>query len=139
MTGAYNDANEAKWLSGGAPGTKQGDVYCEPDAVVALEARALVEQKRQKYSALVQQRGLGHLLVLLHSPLTMRSSTVEAQRSIRNLLNSLPLGSVNPFETVWLGYHLPWVLESEEEDPQYVFRDRAGGGWLNFFKCVWAT
>lgn len=139
MTGAYNDSNEARWLWGGAPGTQQGDVYCEPDAVVALEARALVEQKRQKYSALAQQRGLGHLLVLLHSPLTMRSGRVEAERSIRDLLTSLPLGSANPFETVWLGYRLPFTMASQREDSQYVFRDRAGGGRLNFLKCVWAT
>ena len=139
LTGAYYDSDEGKWLWGSSLGTQHGVANREPDAVVAHEARALVERKRQKYSALVQQRGKGHLLVLLHSPLVTRATRVATEFSIRDALASTPGGHADPFESVWLGYRLPITVESEQEDPQHVFRAPTSGGRLNFLKCTWAT
>lgn len=139
VTGAYYGSDEAKWLWRGTPPTQHGKEYCEPDMVVALEARALVDRKRQKYSALTRQRGNGHLLVLLHSPLTTRSTRLAAESSIRHALSDSGSGLVHPFETVWLGYRLPITSESQREDSKDVFRDPTGGDRLNFLKCIWVA
>ena len=133
VTGVYYDSDEAKWLWGSGPEDQQGKGYLEPDAVVGAKAVELVENKRSKYSALVKRQGRGHLLVVLHHPLTTRGTRVEAERRIRDLLCGTPRES-EPFETVWLGYRLPWTTEDEKEDSQYVFQDHER---FNFMKCVW--
>ena len=137
VTGAYHDSDEAKLLWAAGPG--KGEVYEEPDKVAGIRARELVEKKRRnkQYQELARRRGLGHLLVLLHSPLTTRSARVEAERCIRELLEGAPSLGSRPFETVWLGYHLPITSPDEREDPQYVFR--ASGGRLNFMRCIWSS
>ena len=61
-------------------------------------------RKRKKYLELAQRRGPGHLLVLLHSPLTTRSTRVEAEGYIRELLESAPSLDLDPFETVCAVY-----------------------------------
>ncbi len=138
VTGAYYDSDEAKWLWGGAHGTNPMGVYSEPDALVAFQASMLLERKRQKYSALVQQRGKGQLMILLHSPLTTRSTRVAAEASMLDSLAIPVSGHVEPFESVWLGYRLPITLPSETEDANHVYRDPTGAERLNFMKCIWA-
>ena len=137
ITGTYYDAAEAKLLWGPPSGNSTG-LYVEPDAVVAMRARDLVECKRDKYERLVRCRGRGHLLVLLHSPLTSRSTRVAAEKSILDLMETGRCPTMDPFETVWLGYRLPWTIPAEQEDPQYVYRDEPDSNRFNFLKCVWA-
>ena len=133
VTGVYYDSDEAKWLWGSGPENQQGKGYFEPDAVVGTTAVELVARKRSKYSALVKRKERGHLLVVLNHPLTTRSTRAEAERRIRDLLCGSPRES-DPFETVWLGYRLPWTTEDEKEDPKFVFQDNER---FNFLKCVW--
>ena len=139
LTGAYYSASEAKWLWGTVPASTHDAVYVEPDAAVALEARTQVEKKSQKYSDLVRRAGKGHLLVLLHSPLTTRSTRVAAETAICDALNSSVSGRTGPFASVWLGYCLGFTSPSEQEDPKYVFRDPTGGDRLDFLKCIWVA
>ena len=134
MTGVYLD-EEAKWLWGDEP-RKVGGFWREPDAVLGIRAREQVERKRKKYLELARRRGPGHLLVLLLSRLTTRSTRVEVESRLRELLESAPSVDSDPFETVWLGYHLPSTTD-EQEDPQHVFRDRADAGRFNFIKRIW--
>ena len=137
VTGAYyNGQEEGKWLWDGED-REHGGIYWEPDAVVGIKARERVERKRKKYRELARRVGPGHLLVLLHSPLTTRSTKVEAEGCIRELLESTPSLDSDPFETVWLGYRLPCTTPDEQEDPQHVFQDRTGAERFNFIKCIW--
>ena len=133
VTGVYYDSNEAGWLWGSGPENQQGKGFREPDAVVGTRAVELVERKRSKYAALVKRQGRGHLLVVLNHPLTTRSTRVEAERGIQDLLRRTPRES-EPFETVWVAYRLPWTTADEQEDPQYVVQDDER---FNFMKCVW--
>lgn len=137
VTGAYYSRSEAKWLWGGRPGNREGGGYWEPDAVLGIKARGLVDRKRKKYLELAQRRGPGHLLILLHSPLTTRSTRAEAERCVRELLESPPSSDLDTFETVWLGYRLPWTTPDEQEDLLYVFRDPTDKKRFNFLKCIW--
>ena len=137
VTGPYYNSKEAKWLWGAGPRNGEGSGYWKPDAVLGIKARELVKGKRKKYLELAQRRGPGHLLVLLHSPLTTRSTRVEAEGYIRELLESAPSLDLDPFETVWLGYRLPCTTPDEQEDLQYVFRDQTDGERFNFMKCIW--
>ena len=134
ITGTYYDSNEAKWLWGAEDGNRSRG-YVEPDAVMGEGARTLVERKSKKYSDLVRRRGQGHLLVLLHSPSTTRSTRVRAEESILDLLETGPHLELDPFETLWLGYRLPWTIPEEMEDPKYAFLD-VDGGRYNFLKCI---
>ena len=120
VTAVYCNNREAERLWNGR-GNRE--VYREPDAVMGTRARAQVERKRQKCLNLAQRRGPGHLLVLLLSPLTSRSTRVEAERSVRELLESAPGVDSDPFETVWLGYRLPDTTPDEQENPQHAFQD----------------
>ena len=138
VTGTYYDSTEAKWLWGPDSGDN-GGLYFEPDATMATRARDLVERKRDKYERLVRRRGRGHLLVLLHSPLTSRSTRVAAEESIRALMEAEPSPTLDPFETVWLGYRLPITTRAEQEQPQYAFRDAPDGDRFNFLKCIWTN
>ena len=138
LAGTYYNSNEAGWLWGAQTGKgKRGGIYWEPDAVVGTKARELVERKSKKYAQLVQRRGLGHLLTLLHSPLTSRSTRIEAEGRIRELLESTPSLESVPFETVWLGYRLPNTTTDEQEDPRDVFQDPTDKERFNFLKCIW--
>ena len=136
VTGTYYDSNEAKQLWGPEPGIGGGG-YWEPDAVMGEKARELVERKRRKYRELVKRRGRGHLLVLLHSPLTTRSTRVNAEEAILDVLETGSNQHFDPFESVWLGYRLPITCPDEQEDPQHAYRDELGGHRLNFLKCIW--
>ena len=137
VTGTYLDSREAKLLWGRGPRSGQGEVYCEPDRVAALRASALVERKRRIYDSVVQQRGRGHLLVVLHSPLTTRRTRVGAERSIQEVLNQPARRHADPFDTVWLGYRLPYTVASEQEDEQHVYRAPMDEERRNFMKCIW--
>ena len=137
ITGAYYDNSEARRLWGPAQvGATRG--YMEPDARTAEEARDRVGQKRGKYRGLTERRGRGHLLVLLHSPLTTRSTRVAAERRMQELLGTGPAPDFDPFETVWLGYRLPWTVPDEMEDPEHAFPDGPDGNRHNFLKCIWS-
>ena len=137
VTGTYLDSKEAKLLWGRGPQSDEGEVYCEPDRVAALRAGALVQRKRQKYDSLVQQKGRGHLLVVLHSPLTTRTTRVGAERSIQEVLTR-PVGRhTDPFDSVWLGYRLPITVASEQEDEEHVYRAPMDEERRNFMKCIW--
>ena len=114
-----------------------GGGYWEPDAVMGVRARDLVERKRKKYRELARRRGRGHLLVLLNSPLTTRSTRVGAEESILELLETGTRPEFDPFKAVWLGYRLPYTIPEEKEDPRYAFRDAADGERFNFMKCIW--
>ena len=72
-------------------------------------------------------------MVVLNHPLTTRSTRVEAERGIRELLCRARRES-EPFRTIWLGYRLPYTTEDEQEDARHVFQDHER---LNFMKCVW--
>ena len=134
VTGVYCSNREAERLW---DGRGNRDVYREPDATVGMRARTQVERKRQKCLNLAQRRGPGHLLVLLLSPLTSRSTRVEAERRVRELLESAPGVDSDPFETVWLGYRLPDTTPDEQENPQHAFQDGTDGERFNFMKCIW--
>ena len=139
LTGAYYDSGEAKWLWGEDLRNGEGVVYLNPDAILGSKARERVEVKRRKknYQKLVRRRGVGHLLVVLHSPLTTRSTRVNAERCILELLESPESRGVDPFKTVWLGYRLPYTTSDEQEDLQSVFRDPTDGKRFNFMKRIW--
>ena len=134
VTAVYCNSNEAKRLWDGSGGSGG---YWEPDAVLGSRARAQVERKCKKYRELAQRRGPGHLLVLLLSPLTSRSTRVEAEGRVRELLRSAPSMDSDPFETVWLGYRLPLTTPDEQEDPQHAFQDETVAERFNFIKCIW--
>ena len=137
VTGAYHDNSDAKWLWGPErPGAARG--YIEPDARTGMEARDMAARKLNKYRDLAERRGPGHLLVLLHSPLTTRSTRVEAEERILDLLNVETGVAFNPFETVWLGYRLPWTVPDQKEDPEHAFHDGEEGDRFNFLKCIWS-
>lgn len=104
---------------------------------MAARARLLVERKRGKYRELAHRRGAGHLLVLLHSPLTMRSTRLEAEEAMLDVLESERSPNFDPFETVWLGYRLPMTVAEEQEDPRHAFADPTDGERFNFLKCIW--
>ena len=84
----------------------------------------MAARKFEKYRNVADVRGRGHLLVLLHSPLTTRSTRVDPGRRIRELLNTETGVAFNPFETVWLGYRVPLTVPEEREDPEHVFSRR---------------
>ena len=134
MTGIYCNNREAERLW---DGRGKREIYQEPDAAMGMRARVQVERKRQTCLKLAQRRGPGHLLVLLLSPLTSRSTRVEAERSICELLESVPSNDADPFETVWLGYHLPDTTPDEQENPEYAFQDATDAERFNFLKCIW--
>lgn len=138
ITGVYYNSHEAKRLWGATPSNEERGGYWEPDTVLGIQARQRVECKLNKYRELVARRGPGHLLVLLLSRLTGRNARVEAERRIRELLNDSRSLDSDPFESVWLGYHLPWTLPAEQEDPLYAFRDPSDKKRFNFMKCIWS-
>ena len=138
VTGTYYDNREARWLWDSAPVENQSGLYVDPDARTGMAARDRVARKRSKYRELVGHRGKGHLLVLLHSPLTTRSTRVFAEGAIRDLFESEPAPDSDPFETVWLGYRLPLTVLPEMEDPEHVFHDGEEGNRHNFLKCIWS-
>lgn len=53
------------------------------------------------------------------------------------LLENPPSPESEPFETVWLGYRLPWTTSDEQVDLEYVFQDPTCEGRFNFMKCIW--
>ena len=138
VTGTYYDNTEARWLWDPSPAENQSGLYVDPDARTGIAARDRVAQKRGKYRELAERRGGGHLLVLLHSPLTSRSTRVDAERRIRELLETGPAPDFDPFETVWLGYRLSLTVPDQMEDPEHVFPDGSDGSRRNFLKCVWS-
>ena len=77
------------------------------------------------------------MLVLLHSPLTSRSTRVAAEKSMLALMEAALPPTFEPFDTVWLGYHLPITTPRERERPEYAFRDAANSDRFNYFKCIW--
>ncbi len=134
LTGVYLD-DEAKWLWG--EDNRGCGGWWEPDVALAIKAREQVERKRRKYLKLARRRGPGHLLVLLLSPLTARSTRIKVEQLVRELLESAPGVPSDPFETVWLGYRLPHTTPDEQEDPRFAFRDRTDWKRFNFMKCIW--
>lgn len=136
VTGAYYSPNDAKWLWD-TESISDGREYCNPDSHIAESARASVERKLKKYGELVQQQGRGHLLVLLNSPLTTRTTRVKSEMSILGLLESRPTSISGPFESIWLGYLLPHTSPEESEDPSYAFRESPDSQRFNFIKCIW--
>ena len=138
VTGTYYDNIEARWLWDPSPAKGRSGLYVDPDARTGIAARDRVAEKRGKYRELAERWGGGHLLVLLHSPLTSRSTRVDAERRIRELLETGPAPDFNPFETVWLGYRLPLTVPDQMEDPEHIFHDGEDGNRYNFLKCVWS-
>lgn len=134
VTGVYLD-DEAKWLWG--EDNREGGGWWEPDVALGIKAQEQVERKRRKYLELARRWGPGHLLVLLLSPLTARSTRIKAERLVRELLESAPGVPSDPFETVWLGYRLPHTTPDEQEEPRFAFRDRTDWNRFNFMKCIW--
>lgn len=136
ITAGYINDDEPKWWWSKTP-KDAGQAYHEPDAVIGAKARDCVERKRRKYCELVRQRGRGHLLVVLRSPLTSRGARIEAENAIQDVLETEPRPECDPFNTVWLGYWLPDTSPEEEEDPKYAFREAPNSERFNFFKCIW--
>ena len=136
VTGAYYSRNDAKWLWG-TESNSGGRAYYGPDSHIAESARDSVRSKLQKYEKLVEQQGRGHLLVLLLSPLTTRSTRAKAEHSILKVLDGRPRSNSGPFETIWLGYHLPHTDPQESEDPRHAFLESPDSRRFNFFKCIW--
>lgn len=136
ITGAYYSPNDAEWLWD-TESKSGGREYCHPDSDIAESARASVERKLEKYGELAQQQGPGHLLVLLLSPLTTRSTRTNAEKSILDMLDSRPSSASEPFETIWLAYHLPPASPEESEDSRHAFRESPDSRRFNFMKCIW--
>lgn len=132
VTGAYFSHGEAQWLWD----TESADSsmeYFQPDERIGVAAVQRVSRKLEKYSDLVGERGKGHLLVVLNSPLTMRSTRKEAERGVLNFLTT-KTSDARPFRYFWLAYRLPETSLDEMEDLPFVFPDNAGQP--NFFKRI---
>lgn len=136
ITGAYNSPNDAEWLWD-IESTSGDREYLNPDSDMAESAQGSVERKLEKYGDLVQHRGRGHLLVLLLSPLTTRSTRASAEQSILDLLQSHAHSISGPFETIWLAYNLPYTSLEESENPKHAFRESSDSHRFNFIKCIW--
>ena len=132
VTGAYYGPRDAEWLWDDESEGGFRD-YDQPDERIAAAVIERVSQKLLKYSDLQKSRGKGNLLVVLNSPLTTRSTRVEAEHGV---LKSLPNRSsdVTPFQSIWLAYRLPETSLDEMEDPPFVFADKYGDHV--FFKCI---
>ena len=90
ITDVYYDETEARLLWSGTSKGKPR-IYTEPDAQTADEAEKRVERKLKKYPALVSEQGRGHLLLVISSPLTTRSTWTEMEsRRRRAPRRSLP-------------------------------------------------
>lgn len=136
ITGAYYSPDDAKWLWD-TQSVSGGRTYCDPDSQIAESARASVERKLVKYGELVQQQGRGHLLALLNSPLTTRSTRIESEEYILDMLGSRPRSALGPFKSIWLGCLLPQTWPEEPVEPKYAFRESPDSPRLNFIKCIW--
>ena len=137
VTCIYYDNQEAEYLWGGQPRSRPIPAFCGSDKTIADKAAGAVQIKYNKYKAWAQQYGIGHLLVVLMHRLTTRSTRVETENSIRDLLRSPGLADSGTFESVWLAYQLPETVPSEGEPLEYVFPDPTSGVRRNFFKCIW--
>ena len=139
VTGAYYDNREAERLRKGETASRSspGNLYAGPDETIAAFTEKVFKKKRGKYVKLVEQHGRGHLLVVLVSPFTTRSTRVGAEERIREQLRHQDCAGSGPFKTVWLGYELPWTSPDEQEDPEYAFRDPTTDHRFNFLKCIW--
>lgn len=137
ITDVYYDNREAQALWRREPSSRPFPGYVGPDETIAARAEKETEKKLGKYATLVEQHGRGHLLIVLVSPFTTRGTRVEAEERILEQLYRQDRAGSRPFETVWLGYQLPWTSPAEREDPKYAFRDPTADGRFNFFKCIW--
>ena len=139
VTCAYYDNREAErlWKSESVSWSSPSYLYAGPDKTIAAFAEEVFEKKRGKYVELVEQHGRGHLLVVLLSPFTTRSTRVDAEERIRDQLRHQERTGSGQFETVWLGYELPGTSPDEQEDPEYAFRDQTTDGRVNFLKRIW--
>lgn len=138
VTCAYYDNREAEdlWKGESASWSSPGNLYAGPDETIAAFAEEVFEKKRGKYVKLVEQYGRGHLLVVLISPFSTRSTRVNAEERIREQLRHQERAGSGQFETAWLGYELPWTSPDEQEDPEYAFQDPTPVGRFNFLKCI---
>ena len=138
ITDVYYDETEARLLwSGTSKG--QPRMYTEPDAQTADEAEKRVERKLKKYPALVSEQGRGHLLLVISSPLTTRSTRTEMESRVLARLRGDREPNLHSFETVWLAYRLPYTTPEEQEDLRYVFRDPRDSQQFNFIKHIWTA
>ena len=137
VTGAYYDNREAEGLWKGEPVSRPFPGYVGPDETIAARAGKEFGKKRAKYATLAEQHGKGHLLIVLPSPLTTRSTRVEAEKRIRERLRHHDYVGPGPFETIWIGYELPCTSPEEKEDPKFAFRDPTADGRFNFLKRIW--
>ena len=137
VTCIYYDNQEAEYLWGGQPRSRPTPAFSGSDKTIADKAAKAVRVKYNKFKTWAQQYGIGHLLVVLMHRLTTRSTRVETENSIHDLLRSPGLTDSGTFQSVWLAYHLPEMVPSEREALEYVFPDPTSGGRRNFFKCIW--
>ena len=132
VTGAYYGPRDAEWLWADEPKGGFRD-YDQPDESIAAAVIERVSKKLLKYSDLVKNRGKGNLLVVLNSPLTTRSTRVEAERGVLKSLSNKSFDAA-PFQSIWLAYRLPETSLDEMENPPFVFADKCGEHV--FFKCI---
>jgi len=137
VTNAYYDNREAEGLWKGESGSRPFPGYVGPDETIAARAEEELEKKLEKYGTLAERYGRGHLLIVLASPFATRSTRAKAEERIGERLRRQNGSGSGPFETIWLGYKLPWTSRDEQEDPKYAFRDPSADSRFNFLKCVW--
>ena len=138
ITGTYAGPLEAEYLWDEAP-RNSGLVYSGPDDSIAANTALIVLKKLSKYQDLVQKRGLGHLLVVLNSPLTTSTTRVKAEEQTLPLLEEAFQNKNNPFESVWFAYRLGHTSPQDIVEEQYVFPVIGEPNRWNFFKCLWYT
>ena len=138
ITDVYYDETEARLLwSGTSKG--QPRMYTEPDAQTADQAEKRVERKLKKYPALVSEQGRGHLLLVISSRLTTRSTRTELESRVLARLR----GDGEPnLQLIRNG--LARVLSAvhdadEQEDLPHVFRDPIDSQQFNFIKHIWTA
>ncbi|MCY4128260.1 MAG: hypothetical protein OXG15_03330 [Gammaproteobacteria bacterium] len=136
ITGTYAGSIEAEYLWADSP-KSSGLIYSGPDDSIALHTANAVAKKLQKYQDLVHARGLGHLLVVLNSPLTSRTPRQMAEDKTIPLLVRASEYARSPFASVWFGYRLGQTSQDEMEDEKHVFPVVGLRSRFNFFKCIW--
>ena len=118
MTGACYDDQEAEVLWKGESVSRLFPGCVGLDETIVARAEKEFGKKRGKYVTLVKQYGRGRLLNMLVSPFTTRGTRNETEEGIRGRLQSQDRAGSGPFQTVWIGYNLPWTSPGEQEDPK---------------------
>ena len=134
ITAAYASSAEAQFLrqeeSRGNP-----LVNVNPQDNIASWALWSVENlmRNENFSNLVNERGKGHLLVVLDSPFASFSTLERAEHRIVEFLHN-NYTEDTPFRFFWLAFHISVFEQPKENRTSFVYAVNARR--KNFFKCI---